>query len=106
MVEVLQGSDLTIFIFPTLDGKTPSGVTSSTYVLMTKSGGQVVLTKNLSNGVSYANGRLAITLSEVDTVSLEPGEYIQECVARTTDGQDFFPLRNELIKVIKTTARI
>lgn len=104
--EVLQGSDITIMIYPTLDGKTPAGLSQASYILMTKSGNQIVLTKTLTTGVAYSNGRLSVSLNEIDTISLEPGDYIQECVARTTDGQDFFPLRNESLKVIKTTARI
>ena len=104
--EVLQGSDLTVLIFPTLDGKTPPGLSHATYILTTKSGNQIVLSKNLTTGVSYAAGRMSISLTETDTVALDAGDYIQECVARTTDGQDFFPLRNEPLKVIKTTARI
>ena len=100
---ISQASDVSIVINTLLNNKVPEGLTHVKYIIFNKSG--ILVTKELGNGVSYFNGELTITLTDTDTANLA-GEYTQECIARTTDGVDYFPLTARPIKFTKTTARI
>lgn len=103
MATIDQATDVSIVINTLLDGKVPAGLTHIKYVLFNKSG--IAVTKQLGDGITYANGKITITLSDTDTATLL-GSYTQECVARTTDGVDYFPLKAKPFNITKTTARI
>jgi hypothetical protein len=103
-MEVKQAQDVVIEVSPLLDGAVPAQLTHANYVIYNKKN-VVVLTKDLSSGVSYNDGKLTVFLSEVETAAFL-GSYTQECVARTGDGVDFFPLSARPITFIKTNARI
>lgn len=103
MASIDQATDVSIVINTLLEGKVPEGLTHVKYIVYNKSG--VVITKQLGDGVIYANGKITITLSDTDTANLA-GTYTQECIARTTDGVDYFPLKSKPLTITKTTARI
>lgn len=104
MSNILQASDITIKIAISVNGEIPSSLSHVTYVLYNRSG--VVLEKTLqSAGVSYLAGELSIKLFDTETINLQ-GAYTHSCIARTSDGVDFFPLTDKPLTVLKTVPRI
>lgn len=103
MAAVNQATDVSIVINTLLDGKVPAGLSHIKYIIYNKTG--IVVTKEIGSGANYANGKITITLSDTDTADLA-GSYTQECIARTTDGVDYFPLTARPFLINKTKARI
>lgn len=103
MEEIEQATDVEFNIYPLVDGKVPASVTHAQYVLFNKTG--TVISKDLTSGVTYSNGKLVISLSETETKDLK-GVYTHECLIRDSDGRDSFALRDKQLTFIKTIARI
>lgn len=103
MEEIEQATDVEFNIFPLVDGKVPSTLTAVSYVLFNKTG--TVISKDLTSGITYNNGKLTISLNQTETQNLK-GVYTHECLARDGDGIDFFALKAKQLTFIKTTARI
>lgn len=103
MATINQASDVAIVINTLLDDKVPVGLSHIKYIIFNKAG--VLVTKELGNGITYVNGKITINLTDVDTATLS-GTYTQECIARTMDGVDYFPLTARPLTINKTKVRI
>lgn len=102
-LSIPQATDLTIEMYPLLDGKPPASIQAATYVIYNRAK-TILLTKILADMV-YLNGKLTVNLTEEDTATLA-GTLTHECVARTSTGVDFYPLTAKSISFTSTIARI
>lgn len=102
-LNIPQATDAVLELYPLLDGKPPANISAATYVIYNRAK-TILLTKSFSQ-MNYLNGKLTISLSEIDTADLV-GTLTHECVARTSDGVDFYPLTAKPISFTTTIARI
>lgn len=89
-----QGASALLQIEHTIDGEAVSGISEAKYELYGRTG-QVLVTKELGEGIEFSAGLIEIQLTEDDTADLSQS-YNHQCVAKDLAGLTFFPLNGQI----------
>lgn len=89
-----QGASALLQIEHDIDEAPVTGISEAKYELYGRTG-QVLVTKELGEGIEFSEGLIEIQLTENDTAELSQS-YNHQCVAKDLAGLTFFPLNGQI----------